>query len=121
MAPSTEAALDSGCYGILFEDSRPEGVGDADPRDFLRDLHLDLQLDQVMTTLVEGNNPYWLRPLFCSPLSDPALLTLRQGILDDLGDLDDAGLDGVLMAFSHGLLRGRETTGHPTAPRVRQR
>lgn len=95
MTPITGAAVDSGLYSILFGNYRPEGVDDTEPPGFFRDLHLD----QVMTALVGGNDPYRLSPLFCSPLSDPALITLRQDVFDDL---DDADLRGVQTAFSDG-------------------
>jgi hypothetical protein len=64
----------------------------------------DLNLDQVVSSIVAGRDEYDLRPFFHAPLRDLDLLDYRHEVFRDLGEGD---IRGAVEAFALGLRRVR--------------
>jgi DNA mismatch repair protein MutS len=90
-------------HSILFE--RPSGsVGAGAPEEPL--FFADLNLDQVLASMIAGREEYDLKPFFYAPLGDTATVAYRHEILRDLEK------DEVAQAVHAFATRMREMRGH---------
>jgi hypothetical protein len=85
-APQAEADADAdeqvlpGFRSVLFDPTQQNAERGRDEPDFFADLNLD----QVLSTLVAGREEYDLAPFFYEPLHDPASVNYRHEVLRDL-------------------------------------
>jgi DNA mismatch repair protein MutS len=92
-------ALDGEFRSILFE--RDTDAADAqEPSAFA-----DLNLDQVIDSIVAGRDEYDLRPLFYEPLRDVAAVEYRHEVFRDL---ETDGVRLALLAFAEEMRRVRQ-------------
>jgi len=91
-------------YSVLFGEHRPADVDRTpEPAYFT-----DLRLDQVVAALAGPKDEFGLTPLYRALVADPAVLTLRQDVFDDVArERVRAALDdfSTAMATVHNWLR----------------
>jgi DNA mismatch repair protein MutS len=80
-------------HSILFE--KPEGARN---RDEAPDCLADLNLDQIISSIVAGKDEYNLRPFFYTPLKDADQITYRQNVFRDL---EEQSLWNAIQSFAH--------------------
>jgi DNA mismatch repair protein MutS len=80
---------------ILFE--KPES---SQNREEAPDFWADLNLDQIISSIVEGKDEYDLQPFFYAPLRDPDEINYRH---DVFRDLEDASLWESIQSFAQGM------------------
>lgn len=93
----TSPVATPGFHSILFAD--PDSEDDAlelAGEDFLR----DLQIDQLIDLVIQGEDRHDLRPLFLAPLTTVEGIRFRQEVLQDL---ENAGLRGHVEAFGRAM------------------
>jgi hypothetical protein len=93
-------AADNAFESILFVRAGPDVSGAPEPACFR-----DLNLDQVVGTIVAGRDEYDLRPFFYAPLLDVAAVEYRHEVFRDL---ERPNVAAAVRAFGAGMRRVRQ-------------